>query len=282
MVSAKGGTALVLVAATLCHGSAQERDSEQPRRAATFAVTSVKPTDGSGPRTFRWGPDGSYRATNLPLVILVADALQVRTDQLIDVPSWVTTQTYDIEAKPAAPVPPAQHRGLLRALLEDRFKLRLATVARNVPVYALGLARPDRRLGRGIRPEERECVKGFAPALERPLKPGQPALCGVGVDRGVLAAGGAPISALLSALRPLLELEVVDRSGLTGRFDVYLRWTPEQHACGTCPLLLEFPASANGPSFFTAIVEQLGLRLDRQRSAKDVWRIAHIARPDSN
>src|SRR5687768_16613310 len=149
---------------------------------------------------------------------------------------------------------------MLRTLIEERFGL----VWRKDPngkgvVYALTMAREDKALGPAIRRAEVECVKSGAPIrpiAERRLQPGAPVPCGFSRGNDVTAAGSMPMGMLVSTIQLALGEEVVDRTGLTGNFDYYVSLPRNSQQPGA-----QDPAEV---SIFTAVREQLGMKLERQ------------------
>jgi uncharacterized protein (TIGR03435 family) len=161
---------------------------------------------------------------------------------------------------------------VLRALLAERFKLVVHEERRDMPVYSLVLARPDRKLGERLRPFEGECMKPEAvpkdlkaPWIEpipAPRKGPSPCILFTGMGR--LSAEGTSLSDLARTLGrfPAVQRRVIDRTGLTGAFDYDLEWTP--------------------PNIFTALQAQLGLELKSARETVAVLVIDSVNQPSPN
>lgn len=179
----------------------------------------------------------------------------------------------------------------MRSLLAERFKLSVHRESREVPIYHLILARSDGRLGPELRPSSVDCralvearkAEGLKP---EPPKPGERPQCGARVGFGEIAAGGQPLFELITILSATVQRNVVDRTGLSGIFDIYLKWTPDQLPPRPPGLPADQPLringaeiDPNGPSIFTAVQEQLGLKLDAQRGPVEVLVIDRIERP---
>ena len=163
---------------------------------------------------------------------------------------------------------------MLRTLLEDRFGLvwRKDPTAKDT-VWALVMAREDKRLGPGIRVAECEKVAGaIRPPSERQLRVGQPVPCGMAAADRVYAAGGQPIRQLASTLQLALGEEIIDRTGLSGSFDFYV----------TLPRTSQTAADAGEPSAFTAIQEQLGMKLERVEIMRDAFVVVRVSQPTPN
>jgi uncharacterized protein (TIGR03435 family) len=259
----------------------------------TFEVASVKPNK-SGEPFVRIGnqPGGRFTATNVPLRLLIRNAYQIQDFQLIGAPDWVSSDRFDIVAKAEGEVPPAAPGGppgpiqfMLRALLAERFNLKMHSERRELPIYALILARSDGKLGAQLRPAAVDCAalqagrRGGPPLA--PPQPGERLPCGIRVGPGQLTGGSMPISQLATLLAPFVQRVVVDRTGLTGNFDFDLTWTPDQIPQGPPPAgapLLP-PVDPNGPSILTAVQEQLGLKLDSTKGPVDVLVVDRVEQP---
>jgi len=178
-------------------------------------------------------------------------------------------------------------RPMLRSLLAERFKLAFHNETRDMPIYALMKARTDGKLGAGLTPATIDCAAlgrgrragGPPPA---PPQPGQKMECGMMIGPGKLNAGGMPMSNLATALAPQVGRIVLDKTELTGNYDFELTYAPEALGSGGGPPLLNggpMPVDPNAPNLFTALQEQLGLKLDSQRGPVDVVVIDRIEQP---
>lgn len=215
---------------------------------------------------------------NAPLLLLIQSAYGFRDSQLVDVPEWASSARFDVTAKAGADINPEQRTLMLQALLGERFKLAVHREFREMPIYALVAARDDRRVGPNLRrseidcsPEARSTRPGTAGAGTSPSTGGiNRPTCGSFTVGSSLVAGGITLAQLASALTRRVDRIVVDRTGLDGLFDVDLTWTALT------------PASDAGPSIFTAVQEQLGLRLERARGPVEVLVIDRVQRPTEN
>ena len=246
-------------------------------------------------------PGGRFNAVNVALWDLIRQAYNLQRSQLVGGPDWLETARYDIVAKaeseiprggPGAPIGPLNF--MMQDLLEDRFKLKAHRETREMPIYALVLARSDQKLGQGLRPSTADCEAfrgrgrggaagpGAGPAgpPRAMFTPGERPTCGMMVGPGQVAAGGIPISQLTVMLSQYTQRIVVDRTGLKGNFDIDLTFTPDRMPQGPLPPGVQLPPiDPNGPSIFTAIQEQLGLKLDSERGPVEVLVIDHVERP---
>ena len=163
---------------------------------------------------------------------------------------------------------------MMRNLLTDRFKLVVHREQREMPVYVLVTARADKTLGPRMRPVDVDCAAEVARAMAArrggappPSDPNKMPLCGMRTRPGNVMARGTTLQQLTRNLSQFLGRAVVDRTGLNGTFDLDLEWSPEQ------------TADATGPSIFTAVQEQLSLKLESQRAPVDVLVIDRVERP---
>jgi len=259
-----------------------------------FEVASVKPNkSGDGRVMIGMQPGGRFTATNVPLRMLIRNAYQLQDAQLVGGPDWIASDRFDIMAKAEGDPPPTPPgtagpiQLMLRTLLADRFKLVVHNETRELPIYALVLARSDGRLGPQLRPAAVDCAAmaaargrgGPPPALPQP---GERPTCGMRIGPGQMAGGGFPLSQFATTLSQFVQRGVVDRTGLTGNFDLDLTWTPDFQGRGGppppgAPDLP--PIDPNGPSIFTAVQEQLGLKLDSQKGPVDVLVIDRVEQP---
>ena len=245
-----------------------------------FEVASIKPNNSdSGISGSRLQPDGSYVVTNASLraLIMSAHGLNAVTERyrLVGGPGWIDSERFDVHAKGPEKVTRAEVRQMLRSLLEARFRLVVRRETRDAPMYALGLARRDGRLGPGLTTSSLDCSSAGSQALT--LGPGSGG-SGAGSDTkrcgfastydgrgGMISGGKRPIGDLAEALHARLGGPVVDRTGLAGAYDFTLRWTPETLAnLPPDPSVTSSPMN-DGTSLFAALEEQLGLKLESQR-----------------
>jgi uncharacterized protein (TIGR03435 family) len=256
----------------------------------SFEVASVKRnTSGTTQIAVNVSPGGRFTVANMPLRTLIMNAYQLQSSQLISAPDWIATERFDIVAKMAEDTNSAQGaarpwdtRLMLRPLLAERFRLEVHNEQRELAIYALVVARKDGQLGASLRRSNIDCVAlaATAPPAPQPPNADRPT-CGMRLGPGRLTAGAIPLSQFTNALAPFLERIVINRTELAGNFDIDLSWTPEQVAQGPPPPgAPPLPASdPNGPSIFTAVQEQLGLKLESTNGSVDVLVIDHVEQP---
>jgi uncharacterized protein (TIGR03435 family) len=251
--------------------------SDTSGAAPAFEVASIKPTESrTGPASgglFAQG--GRYNAFRATLRTLIRSAYQLQDFQIVGEPAWGRSERFDIAAKTEGNPSKDEMFRMVRTLLEDRFRLRHHREERVLPIYAL--VRADDRPRRAMRPSSSNCG-GTSSTPGRPTAP-DPAGCGLGGGFGVLDGRGATMEMLANFLSTSIGRLVIDRTGLTGTYDITLRWTPDQASeslPGPAPILA---VDQSGPSIFTALREQLGLRLDAQQGPVDVLVVDHAERP---
>jgi len=274
--------------------SGSDTSSSAVSNTATFEVASVKPNkSGDGRVMLAMPPTGRITATNVPVRLLVQQAFQVQPFQIIGAPNWAASDRFDIVAKAPDGAPPEQYRSMMRNLLIDRFKLKARMETREMPIYALVLLRADGKLGPGLAPAKADCdalargrrAGGPPPA---PPQPGEPIPCGMMVGIGNMNAGGLAMADLARSLSGFVNRIVVDKTGLSGRYDFQLTYTPEGRGlpglpAGAPPAGVEPPAGdPNGASIFPALQEQLGLKLDSQKGPVEVLVIDNIEQPTAD
>jgi len=281
--------------------------------APAFEVASIKPNNSGDGRVMLGNQPGRFTATNVTLRLLIRNAYQLQDFQISGGPGWISSDHFDIVAKIDASVqdqiaaagPPVPGQGpsklqlMIRSLLAERFKLVVHTETKEQPIYALVLARSDGRLGPQLKKSETDCAALMAAARGRgpgrgmpppgPPQPGEAIPCGIRIGMGNMAVGGAPLTQFANTLGMFTGRVVIDRTGLTGNYDFNLTWTPDQmppRAPGTPP---DQPIRANGvdidpngPSIFTAVQEQLGLKLDSQRGPVTMLVIDRAEHPVEN
>ena len=261
---------------------AQERiPAGPPANGPTFDVVSIKRVlDIRNQRSVGERPGGQFILSGMAIAPLIRSAYPADTSDLIGAPDWVLNEVYDLTAKAAGEVPREQMTAMLQALLADRFRLAVHYEIQERPVYALMVARADGKLGPGIRPSALDCdaIQAARRAGSKEPSPatsnGAPA-CGMSMrgERGMTVLLGArPLSALASVFDSGLGRVVVDKTGLKGNYDVTLRYMEPSAN----------PLPDDPPNVFTALPEQLGLKLESDRAPLKILVIDRIERPTDN
>jgi uncharacterized protein (TIGR03435 family) len=265
--------ALAVSAVALGGGAEWTRAAQAPDAATDsprFEVASVKPHRSADDVMFalQFHDGGRFTATGT-LRMLIRTAYRLQESQLVGGPAWIDADLFDVVAKAEGAPTPAVMLLMLRQLLADRFALRVRDENRNMPVYALGVARSGGTRGAGLGPAGVDC--------------GRPP-CNVQFAPGTLTASGVTMAELATNLSMWVDRIVTDQTGLGGRFDVNLRWTPDRLPQIPTPAWTSDrpaidAADPNGPSIFTALREQLGLELDARRGTANVLVVDRAEKP---
>jgi uncharacterized protein (TIGR03435 family) len=263
--------------------------AQSPSVAAdVFEVASIRPNNSGGPNMSLRRPPGSITATNTPASALILMAYQLQPFQL-DGPDWLTSARFDVTAR----MPEGSRSGpegvnaALRALLADRFKLVARLETRERPAYALVLAHPDGRLGPSLKRSAIDCEarrrEGVAAQPDgRPAPPPLPqnmpesVACGLRNTANRMQFGGYPLALFVNTLANELGRVVIDRTGLTGAWTFDMTYTRiRQPRPGAEPP----PASPDAPSIFTALQEQLGLKIEPTRAPVPMLVVERVEPP---
>jgi uncharacterized protein (TIGR03435 family) len=250
-------------------------------RPSAFEVASVKPNrSGDQHITVHVQPGGRFNATNITLRLLIRNAYRVQDFQISGGPNWLNSEHFDILARAEGNPSPDEFSVMMRALLADRFRLSVHTETRQLPVYALVMTRSDGKLGPQL--HRTDCLSGNAPR-PGPANPNEPQACGtIRTFVGHLTFRGVPMARILQGLSDATGRTVVNRTELTGNFDLDLHWTPEQIPQRPTGAPEPSPTDASGPSIFTAVQEQLGLKLESTKGPVDVLVIDHVEQPSED
>ena len=281
----------VAAAVTSAALTARQAPAAQEAPPPAFEVASVRAnTSGEMNARIQRQPGGRFNATNMPLRDLIMFSYQMRPFQIEGAPDWIGPARYDIVAKAESELPLSTPGGgpppdmlMLRTLLADRFKLVVHFETKEMPIYTLSLARPDGRLGPQLTLSTTDCAALMKASGGRggvPPPPDGRMQCGMSIAFTRLMGGGFPFSEFVNSLSVLVQRTVVDRTGLTGNYDVSMTFQPEQLP-GPGGALLPPPAAGdtNAPSVFTAVQEQLGLKLESARGPVRMLVIDRVERP---
>lgn len=239
-----------------------------------FEVVSIKRNvsgQASGAGLAGPQPGGRYVAVGVTLQRLIGDAYT--SQDVVDViggPRWIGEDRFDVNARTADDAGPAEILEMLRPMLADRFKLAMHTESREMDVFALTVARADRRLGPNLTPSDAKCA---AEARVYFPKMGFPVPCGdFRMGAREVTARGVSMAMLGRMLSGRAGRKVLDRTGLEGAFDLEMKWTSEGGLLPGPPdrAGANDPVTTDGVSLFTALREQLGLRLEATRGSVDV------------
>ena len=230
----------------------------------TFEVASLRPSPSLTSGGTMGQKPGRFFAANVPPVSFITFAYDIKGYQLFGAPDWARTDRFNLEATTGPNVATDHIREMMRSLLQERFKLRIHRETRQLEGYALVRISPE-RLGPSLQISTLNCRD---PKAARP-QTGK-FMCGMTFGAGSFIAGDINAAVLADLLTSHAGGRVViDRTGLVGTYDVELKWAPDLEP-------------SDQPSVFTAVQEQLGLRLVSERVPADVIVIDHIERPTEN
>jgi bla regulator protein BlaR1 len=246
--------------------AATNQDAKEPR----FEAASVKPNQSGLPGINVSTAGGRFTAMNAPALLLVRLAYAIPENRIVEAPDWLRSERFDIAATTGGVVSRDQQNLMLRALLRERFNLIARHETRDLPIYSLVRPRPGVRSPR-LATATADCAAlTAAMRAGTPLPPANRILCGSRLRPGGVSVGGMTMAEVAAqVIGPQVDRPVVDRTGLEGSFDFDLDFTP----------LAPATAATDAPSIFTALDEQLGLRLEPGRGPVDVLVIESVARP---
>lgn len=268
MATMKNAIGLVLIGCGLAASAQSSGVQAQPK--LSFDVVSIKakppgPVEGGG---IRYLPGGRYTASNVLVSQLLSGAYPGIRAALGDIigPDWIFSQRFDILANAGREATREEMGIMMRSMLEDRFKLRAHMERQTQPVFELVVARADGVLGPDLKPHPDECGRsGTTP-------------CGVSASRDGVRGIGVPITRLATFFTASVDgRRIFDKTGLTGNYDFKLVFRPS----GAPPRAAGDPPD-DRPNLFTALEEQLGLKLVASRGVVDVLVVDSIDRPTEN
>jgi uncharacterized protein (TIGR03435 family) len=242
---------LLLLATELSHAQVS---------APAFEVATIKPAAPSpdGHTHINYPSTDRFSATNITLLALMQWAYGMPENQILDGPSWLSSTRFDIQAKSdigeqikslSSDQNNELKRRMVQALLADRFQLKLHQETRTLPAYDLIPAKGGSK-----------------------LQPSQSNGKSIGISRTYFNGQGLTMTLIAEELSQIAGRIVVDKTGLDGRYDLKLRWTPDDAAT----------TDTDVPTLFTAIQEQLGLKLERAKEPVPVLIVDHIEQPSPN
>jgi uncharacterized protein (TIGR03435 family) len=247
--------------------------------APAFEVASVKRSAPDARGSVVSGPTpGGFTARNVSLERIILYAYGVPQYQLAGSPDWIRAERFDITGRYPAGWRPGEVPSMVQQLLAARFRLQTHSDSRIVDGYALRLAQANGRLGPRLHSSNVDC-SAFIAANGPPVMKGvddKPVCIGVMTGEAI-RVGTRPMTTLASMVSSILQQPVRDATTLTGNFDFELDWSPELTTTpGTAA------AGNDKPSIFTALQEQLGLKLERMRTEVPVIVIDHVERPSED
>lgn len=260
---------LLTVALALSSGGLQPQSAAARPAFNNFEVATIKPVDSDqekGRYIIMRGTD-TFVGWNYTVKLLIAAAYELNPREISGGPAWIDSDRYDILARTPGAVQPThdEQMRMLRHLLSERFKLSFHREQKVLSIYQLEVDKGGPKL------------KASKAAADAP-----PALISTVYPKHILMpARNASMSDFVSVLqRAVLDRPVVDKTGLQGRYDFDLQWAPDETQFGG--EIPGAPPDASSPPFFTAIREQLGLRLVATRGPAEALVIDQVDRPSPN
>jgi uncharacterized protein (TIGR03435 family) len=285
--------AVLIAAASVCDVSAQALRVAPAAELPAFEAAVVKPADPSKPAPRVVSPDRVHRPVTTAME-LITDAFAVQRNRVVNAPEWAANSRFEVLAKTPGPATTAQTLPYLQRLLFERFGLQAHVETRELPYFALVPADRADRLGARMTPTKEDCAavemdrkrSGIVgPQIPRAMGQERPVCFSwfysvVGND-GVRAmrimSGGMTPARLADFLSGPAGRVVLDRTGLEGAFDIDL-----QYALVNAGAAAPTPTSGDEPDVFTAVQEQLGLRLTSGRGPVEVLVIDKLTQPTEN
>jgi uncharacterized protein (TIGR03435 family) len=249
--------------------------------ALTFEAVSIKPSGAPNGRVVMRDAAGQMSYTNVTVKTLILKAYQIRDFQLSGGPAWIASSRYDVTARvpsgshvdfPADPMTATDRQRetfrqrrdeMVRAMLADRFGLVIHKEMRELPVYVLTVAKGGPKLR-----------DNGGKVSDPDLRPGM-----VRFNDGSFVGAQVDVPYLVQTLAGMSDRTIVDKTGLSGKYDVELKWNP---ALGFSSPDDTSGALPDGPSLFTALREQLGLRLDSGKGPVEIVVIDRVEMPSAN
>lgn len=258
-----------------------------PRAAAAakpqaYDIVSIKPNDTGSGHVDIWVDDAKFTAANVSLATLIEEAYGFKRDQIIGLEGPVNSVRFDIRAKVLEPDLKAldamtgEERGrMLQPILADRFHMKFHLETKVLPVYQLVLAKGGSKLVQTSAINE---SAGTGTTFQG-VSSGSISMH-TSRTKAELIAHDVPLAVLANNLSSQLSRTVLDKTGLTGRYDIWLKWTPEEGSASMDKSADNGTAADAGPTLFTAVQEQLGLRLRASKDPVQTMVIDHLEMPD--
>jgi uncharacterized protein (TIGR03435 family) len=246
---------------------------DAPAKALAYDVISVKPdTSGGGGMRIMITPDG-FQADNVSLKMMMQNAYQYNPELIFGLPKWADTDRFDVKAKVAEEdlpalkkMAPPERIKIVQNIVEERFKVKVHRETKELPTYDLVVAKG------GLKIKEAVLDDNSPNAMKGPDGKNHGGMMRMG--RGTLSGQGIPMESLIKMLSSVTQRTVIDKTGLKGNYDFELKWTPDDAPVGS--------TEENSGSIFTAVQEQLGLRLDASKGMVETLIVDHAEKPSED
>ena len=233
-----------------------------------YDVIAIKPNKIGSGRVSIHTDDGNFDASNVSLKTMILNAYGLKEAQLTDLPKWDDSTRFDIQAKVVDPdlkviqsLTEDQRRAMLQPILTDRFQLKFHYETKVLPVYELVIVKGGQKFQESKITGDQKAANGMGAGSMR-------------VSNTVMTSTAVPMSTLVNLLSSQMQRIVIDKTGLTGNYDLDLTWSRDD---GIAP-----SPDSNAPSIFTALQEQLGLHLQPSKSPVETFVIDHVELPTEN
>jgi uncharacterized protein (TIGR03435 family) len=248
-----------------------------------FEVASIRPSNSSDRRTLLGGDAGRFTANNVTVKKLIENAYGIKDFQISGGPGWAASDLFDISAKSEDPLKPEDLWRAIQSLLADRFKLVIRRETKQMPVYALVVAKNGPKFKDVKASDPNIADPGGRSDLPSGVRPRF-----MIVRRGRFTGQGVDMETLAWRLSGFLGRTVLDKTGLKAQYDLKLEWVPDENqiamfqAMGVPEGNGAPPPDWQGPTLFTALEEQLGLKLDSQKGPVEMFMIERVEKPSDN
>jgi uncharacterized protein (TIGR03435 family) len=254
-------------------GSPAPAEPSANAKTPAYDVVVIKPNkSGSGSISANTDED-TYTATNVSLKMIMQNAYDIKLDLIFGLTGWADTARFDVQAKivdmseeTIKKLTPDERRAMLRQLLEDRFQLKVHKQIETLPVYEMVIAKSGLKL-KEVEPPRPDSEIDEHKTLD-------------GIERGNMRMGSTQLfahdvglSLLTSVLSHQLRRTVLDKTGLRGKYDLALNWSTDDPAASS---------DSSAPVLFTALEEQMGLKLQPTKGAVETLVVDHVEMPKEN
>jgi bla regulator protein blaR1 len=280
MILLRVSVALILVL------TASRAEAQAVSELPAFEVISIKRrTDDASSGRVPNGPD-RFGRPSATVSELMEYAFEVRGFQIIGGPGWLRSDRFEVAAKAESAVPQAQMRLMVQRLLAERFGLQVHREAREMDTYRLVTARRDGQLGEKMRPSSRDCGPIIDAGNPRPRQGDDPPPCAwfVALMNGFarLRLTGIRVPRFASVLEPMAGRRIVDRTNLTGAYDIEFDFLPDPGLLGLRIPNATALQQSDIPPLATAVQDRLGLKLESEHAPVDVILVDDVRPPTAN
>jgi uncharacterized protein (TIGR03435 family) len=258
--------------------------------ARAFDAVSIKRNTSGDTRIRFETPPGRLNGVNVPLRFAIQQAYRLPQSRVLGGPAWLDSDRFDIAATASGDaITSDEIRQMLRTALADRFGVAVHNEMKQMPIYSLVLAKSDGTLGPNLRRSSMDCAGRRSQVVSGQVQ------CGVLVSQAPTSAslrgGGASFAEFVRLFSDFLERPLIDNTGLTGTFDLELQFTATRSALpgaaapgglATTSPLATAPSTDDVPPVFTAVQEQLGLKLNATTGTAEVLIIDRAMPPTEN